>query len=63
MPVIDMVKIEKHYRGKWIALSEDQKRVIASGSSLEEALVKAKKKGAKNPIMSKVPREFLEYIL
>ncbi len=63
MPVIDMVKIEKRYRGKWIALSEDQKRVIASGASLEEALAKAKKKGTKNPIMSKVPREFLEYIL
>ncbi len=63
MPVIDMVAIEKRYTGKWIALNDTRKKVIASGDSLKEALANARKKGYRDPILSKVPRQFLEYIL
>jgi len=63
MPVIDMVKLEKRHSGQWVALSEDRKHVVASGSSLLEALAAARKKGTRNPILSKVPRESLEYLL
>ena len=63
MPVIDMVKIEKRYAGKWIALSDNRKKVVGSGDSLKEALSNARKQGYKDPILSKIPRQFLEYIL
>ena len=63
MPVVDMVKIEKRYAGQWVALSDDQKRVIAAGQTLKDALANARKKGVRDPILSKIPREFLEYIL
>ena len=63
MPVVDMVRIEKHYAGQWVALSENRKKVVASGPTLKETLANAHKKGIKDPILSKVPREFLAYIL
>lgn len=63
MPVVDMVQIEKRYAGQWVALSDDRSKVIASGATLKEARANARKKGNKDPILSKVPREFLEYIL
>ena len=63
MPAVDMVKIEKRYAGQWVALSDDRNKVIASGPTLKEALANARKKGSKDPILSKIPREFLEYIL
>ena len=63
MPVVDMVKIEKRYAGQWVALSDDRNRVIASGPTLKDALANARKKGNKDPILAKVPREFLEYLL
>ena len=63
MPIIDMIKLEKRYPGQWVALSGDRRRVVASGASLPEAIANARKKGTKNPILSKVPRESLEYLL
>lgn len=63
MPVVDMVKIEKRYAGRWVALSDNRRKVVASGPTLREALTNARKKGVQDPILSKVPREFLEYIL
>lgn len=63
MPVVDMVEIEKRYAGRWIALSDNRKRVVASGSTLQEALANARKKGVQDPILSRIPRQFLTYIL
>lgn len=63
MPVVDMVEIERRYAGQWVALSDDRKRVIAAGLTLKDALTNARKKGVRDPILSKIPREFLEYIL
>ncbi|MBE0433565.1 hypothetical protein IBX73_08900 [candidate division WOR-3 bacterium] len=38
------------YRGKWVALSRDEKTVIAAGNSLPEAIEKASKTKEKQPI-------------
>lgn len=59
---IDWTHIFKKYKGKWVALKDDQKTVVGAGSSLQKAVDEAKKKGFKNPILFKVPTEVLPYI-
>jgi len=63
MVVIDMRKIEKKYVGCWVALNESRTKVAGYGNSIETALAKAKKKGIKDPILTKIPSENLGYLL
>ena len=60
--VIDWTHICKKYKGKWVALKEDEVTVIASGETLHEAIEEAKKKGYKEPIMFRVPVEIIPYV-
>lgn len=62
MKTLDFTKIIASYKGKWVALSEDEKRVVSSGKSAKEAPEKAEKKGLESPILFKVPLSFLPYI-
>lgn len=39
-----MTNIYKKYKGKWIALQDDEQTVISSGKSLVETAKKAEKK-------------------
>ena len=49
MAIIDLSKIlSKHKRG-WLALSPDNRKLIAIGKTLKEALERARKKGVANP--------------
>jgi hypothetical protein len=41
--------------GTWAAISEDQERVVGTGSTIEEALREAKEKGEKKPSIIGVP--------
>jgi len=59
---LDFTKIAKKYKGKWVALTEDERRVVSSGRSAKETLEKAKKEGYKNPILFKVPVALLPYV-
>lgn len=60
--VLDFSKIAKKFKGKWVALTEDEKKVISSGRSAKETLEKAKEEGFKNPILFKVPISILPYV-
>ena len=63
MPMaINWVNIYKKNRGKWIALTSDEKTVAASGSSAKVALSRAAKKGLKKPILSFVPTKIIPKI-
>jgi len=55
-------ELEK-YGNKWIAISEDETRIIASDDSLSGARQKAIAKGEKNPILFKVPSKSGGFIL
>lgn len=55
MPVIDLSKIIKEYRNKWVALTPDNKKFVASAVSLSQVLSIADKKGVKNPSVFKAP--------
>jgi len=59
---IDFTQIIKKYKGKWVSLTEDEKKVISFGKSAKEALEKAKKEGYENPILFKVPLALLPYV-
>ena len=53
---IDMVKLFHGLpKGAWVALSNDEKRVIAYSADLQDALAKAYAAGEPDPIVVKVP--------
>ena len=55
MKAIDMTKIYRKYKGKWVALTPDRKTVVASGQTLKKILEDAKKKGLEHPIVMQIP--------
>ncbi len=59
---IDWTKIYKKYSGRWVALGEDEKTVLATGRTPREAWGKAQKAGYKKPILTHVPRELITYV-
>ncbi len=60
--VMDKTEIYKEYQNKWVAFTDDDK-IISAGSTLDEALSKAAKKGFKNPVISKMPDLKYDYLL
>lgn len=58
----DFIEIHKKYKGKWIALTPDEKSVVASGQTLKKILQDAKKKGYEHPIVMRVPPAVVPYI-
>lgn len=59
---IDWSKIYKKYRGLWVALKNDEKTVIASGKTAQEAWLKAQGKGFKKPILTRMPEKLVTYV-
>jgi hypothetical protein len=59
---IDWTKIYKKYKGLWVALADDEQTVLGSGNTLQEALMKAKKKGETDPIVMRIPSEITSYV-
>ena len=55
MKALDFSNIVKKYKNKWVALTPNNKKVIASGKSLNDVLNLAGKKGVKEPTVFKVP--------
>lgn len=51
--VTDLSKILSKYKKGWLALTPDNKKLVAAGVTLEDVLVKAKKKGIDNPTVFK----------
>lgn len=61
--VKDLSKILEPYSDEWVALSEDEERVVGSGKTIKEVLREAKEKGENAPIITKVPKEYGNYVL
>ena len=59
---IDWAKIYKKYKGLWVALDKDEKRVVAYDKEAKKAFEKAQKKGVKVPILFKIPTEIIPYV-
>lgn len=52
----------KKYKGKWVALMDDEVTVISSGYNLAEVLKIALNKGFDKPIIAKIPEKDITYI-
>ena len=53
--VLDFTRIIKKYKGKWVALTKDEKRVISFSKSARKTLEAAKKDRYENLILFKAP--------
>ena len=47
----------------WAAFSEDEERVVAYGASYDEAVANAEKAGVHDPVLVKVPPEWVDRVL
>ncbi len=56
LKLIDLTKVLKPFKSGWVALSEDRKKVIAHGESINEVDKKAKKTGENYIFHKVVPR-------
>ena len=54
---IHLAKLLEPYRGKWVTLTRDEKVVLGSGDTIDEALKAAEEKGELLPFLIKVPDE------
>lgn len=50
---IDLSKILLRHKKGWIALTPDNRKLLASGNTLKQVLVKANRKGVTNPTVFK----------
>ena len=62
MSAIDWSKIYKKYKGRWVALADDELTVVGSGHTAKEALAKASENGYERPILSHMPRSLVTYV-
>lgn len=58
----DFTWIYKNYKGKWVALTLDEKTVVASGPTLKKVLELSSKKGLDHPVVMRVPMEVLPFV-
>ena len=62
MSAIDWSEIYAQYKGKWVALEDDEKTVIAAADTAQAVLSAAKEKGFENPILTKMPSDLLPLV-
>ncbi|HTS63085.1 MAG TPA: hypothetical protein VMH28_13740 [Candidatus Acidoferrales bacterium] len=43
-------------RGAWVAISQDESRVLAYSAEMKDAVLKARELGEENPIIVRVPQ-------
>lgn len=59
---IDWVKLNNEYRGFWVALDEEETRVVAAAKEAQTAYNEAIEKGIESPILFRVPNEAISYV-
>lgn len=61
--IVDLSRCLSRYANCWIALSSDERRVLAKGKDPKDALAKARAKGERDPILMWAPKEHSAYIV
>jgi hypothetical protein len=59
---IDWTEIYTKYKGRWVALEDDEQTVVGSGESVREALDQARANGYKEPILTRMPDELIPFV-
>lgn len=62
MPALNRTPMAQKYKGKWVALKEDRKTVIASGDSVKSVQQTARRKGCKSPIITRMPKSPRQFV-
>ena len=60
---IHLAKLLAPYKGKWVTMTKDEKRVLGFGNTIDEALRAAEEKGELMPFLIKVPDESTSALL
>ncbi len=58
MKPIDLTKVIEKYTSGWIALSQDYKRVVGHGKSIEVAVTQAQSKGIDDPVLMRASSSY-----
>ena len=45
--------------GSWVAFSQDESRVVATGKTYDEAVAAAEKAGESDPVITRVPTDWI----
>lgn len=59
----DLSKTLKPYSNEWVALSPRNNKVLSSGKDLSKVIKLAQKKGEKRPVVTRVPKNYGNYVL
>ena len=59
---IDWTELCTKYRGLWVALREDKKTVVASGTTVKEVMENAKQRGYEAPTLFHVPAQIVPFV-
>ena len=54
MPVADLTELLRSYQSGWVALSSDEREVVAAAETLRETRAQAERSGASEPVFVKV---------
>ena len=57
----DWTKLYKKYNGLWVALAEDEETVLGFGATVNEAIMKARRKTDKAPFLTRIPKTLDAY--
>jgi hypothetical protein len=60
--VIDWTELFEKYKGLWVALADDEKKVLGAGKTAKDALEEARSKGNEAPILSHIPEKLMAYV-
>jgi hypothetical protein len=64
LPAFDLARVLKGVpRGAWVAISEEKEEVISFGADMRTVLDEARRKGEKDPLMTRVPESNTTLIL
>lgn len=61
MKTIDWTKLYEKYKGRWVALSEDNETVVGSGPTAKEALDQTHRNGFTDAAITYVPTEMITF--
>jgi hypothetical protein len=59
---IDWTEIYQNYKGRWVALEDDEQTVVGSGESAREVLDDAREKGYEQPILTRMPEDLIPFV-
>ena len=58
----DWTRIQKKYKGLWVALANDEVTVVGSGKTLREAMEDARRKGYEKPTFTRMPEKIVTFV-